>query len=161
RRERGPVYILPWPGWDMPLFAPAEASAATGAFMLEGMRLALGYAHNRQIDAVCFAPLNRTALRAAGLEEDEVDWCAGVLEHNGKRGELYVLDKLWTLCLTPRVPLSSVAGLLTAEKVAEAITLLGEALYRAGRLTPRIGVCSFNPHVGEDGKFGLEESEII
>lgn len=32
---------------------------------------------------------------------------------------------------------------------------------RLGARRPRLGVCALNPHAGEDGLFGTEESELI
>jgi 4-hydroxythreonine-4-phosphate dehydrogenase len=46
-------------------------------------------------DALCFAPLNKGALRAGGMHhEDEMRWFAELLHHTGSCGELNVLENL-------------------------------------------------------------------
>jgi len=162
-RKGGPdVARLDWDGWTAPTFARGVANADNGRFMLAGLRKALDLARAGQVDAFCFAPLNKAALRAGGMvEEDELRWFAQVLGHRGACGEFNVLESLWTSRVTSHVPLRDVADLLSAEKVAEAIGMLDDALRRAGIVTPRIGVCGLNPHNGDNGNFGREEIDII
>ncbi|HEY5309816.1 MAG TPA: 4-hydroxythreonine-4-phosphate dehydrogenase PdxA, partial [Casimicrobiaceae bacterium] len=162
-RQDGPdIARLEWDGWVAPEFARGVANADNGAFMLAALRQALELARAGQVDAVCFAPLNKAALRAGGMaEEDELRWFAQVLGHRGACGEFNVLESLWTSRVTSHVPLRDVADLLSAEKVAEAIGMLDDALRRAGIAAPRIGVCGLNPHNGDNGNFGREEIDVI
>jgi 4-hydroxythreonine-4-phosphate dehydrogenase len=156
------VTRLAWDGWDAPAFARGIANTEHGAFMLAALRVALDLAGAGQADAICFAPLNKAALRAGGMaEEDELRWFAKELGHHGACGEFNVLDTLWTSRVTSHVPLRDVADLLSAEKVAEAIGMLDDALRRAGIASPRVGVCGLNPHNGDNGNFGREEIDII
>jgi 4-hydroxy-L-threonine phosphate dehydrogenase PdxA len=153
---------LAWDGWDAPAFARGSAKADNGAFMLAALRAALDLAGSGHADAICFAPLNKAALRAGGMaEEDELRWFAKELGHHGACGEFNVLDTLWTSRVTSHVPLRDVAGLLTAEKVAEAIGMLDDAQRRAGIAAPRLGVCGLNPHNGDNGSYGREEIDVI
>jgi 4-hydroxythreonine-4-phosphate dehydrogenase len=162
-RNGGPdIARLEWAGWAAPAFARGKAQADNGAFMLAALRTALDLARSGQVDAVCFAPLNKAALRAGGMaEEDELRWFAHVLDHRGVCGEFNVLETLWTSRVTSHVPLRDVADLLSAEKVAEAIGMLDTALRRAGIANPRIGVCGLNPHNGDNGSYGREEIDVI
>jgi 4-hydroxythreonine-4-phosphate dehydrogenase len=156
------VTRLAWDGWDAPAFARGVANADNGGYMLAALRAALDLARAGHADAICFAPLNKAALRAGGMaEEDELRWFAKELHHHGACGEFNVLDTLWTSRVTSHVPLRDVADLLTAEKVAEAIGMLDDAQRRAGIASPRIGVCGLNPHNGDNGNFGREEIDVI
>ena len=156
------VARMEWDGWNAAPFAQGQASGANGAFMLEALTFALDLAQRGVVDAVCFAPLNKSALRAGGMkQEDELRWFADVLGYRGPCGEFNVLEKLWTSRVTSHIPLKDVAGLLTAEGVAEAIGMLHDALRHAGNAAPRIGVCGLNPHNGDNGNFGREEIDII
>jgi 4-hydroxythreonine-4-phosphate dehydrogenase len=153
---------VPWEGWDAPAFALGQARSANGAFMLDALRLALQLADRGEVQAVCFAPLNKAALRAGGMkQEDELRWFADVLKHLGPCGEFNVLEKLWTSRVTSHVALREVAGLLTPDRVAEAIGMLHDALRLAGNAKPRIGVCGLNPHNGDNGSYGREEIDVI
>jgi 4-hydroxythreonine-4-phosphate dehydrogenase len=161
-RSTLPVARMEWPGWDAAPFEQGKAGAANGAFMLDSLRFALDLARRGVVDAVCFAPLNKAALRAGGMkQEDELRWFAEILDHQGPCGEFNVLENLWTSRVTSHIPLKDVAAQLTAEGVAEAIGMLHDALRRAGNASPRIGVCGLNPHNGDSGNFGREEIDII
>ena len=156
------VATLDWEGAHAPAFTRGVASAANGAFMLSALSLALDLQRRGEVDAVCFAPLNKSALRAGGMQqEDELRWFADVLDYHGPCGEFNVLENLWTSRVTSHVPLKDVAGLLTPERIAEAIALLHTGLRRAGNAAPRIGVCGLNPHNGDNGSFGREEIDVI
>ena len=156
------VARMDWDGWSAAPFELGKASAANGAFMLDALSFALDLAQSGVVDAVCFAPLNKSALRAGGMhQEDELRWFADVLGHRGPCGEFNVLEKLWTSRVTSHVSFKEVAGLLSAEGVAGAIGMLHDALKRAGNAAPRIGVCGLNPHNGDNGSYGREEIDVI
>ncbi len=63
--------------------------------------------------------------------------------------------------MTSHAALAEVPGLLSQERVGEAIRLIDDALRRSGLAQPRIGVCGLNPHNGDNGSFGREELDII
>lgn len=137
-------------------------SAESGRYIFETLRIVLDLARKGEIDALCFGPLNKTSLHLAGMtHEDELRWFAAELGYQGPTSELNVLDELWTSRVTSHVPMKDVAGLLTPEKIASAVTLLAGALRAAGKQHPRIAVCGLNPHAGDNGNFGREEIDII
>ena len=156
------VQIHQWPGLDAPAFARSEVSEKNGRFMLDALTEGTRLVSSGTADALCFAPLNKGALRAGGMHhEDEMRWFAELLGHTGVCGELNVLESLWTSRVTSHVPLREVSSLLTAEKVADAIRMITEALRAAGKASPRVAVCGLNPHNGDNGNYGDEEGRII
>lgn len=139
-----------------------QPSAAGGAHALATLRECLALAQAGTVDAVCFAPLNKSALHMAQMgHADELHWFAEVLGHAGATSEFNVLDGLWTCRVTSHVALREVADLITAESVIGAIALIRDALVQAGVTQPRIAVCGLNPHNGDGGAFGREEIEVI
>ena len=151
-----------WPGLDAPPFPRAEATADNGRFMLQGLEAGALLAQSGAVDAFCFAPLNKGALRAGGMhQEDELRWFAELLRFDGICGELNVLEKLWTARVTSHVALREVSTLLAPGKVADAIGMIHAALVAAGKAQPRIAVCGLNPHNGDNGNYGDEEGRII
>lgn len=151
--------------WEVPAEAPiprARASAEGGRHALATLRECLALAQAGVVDAVCFAPLNKSALHMAEMgHPDELHWFAEVLGHHGPTSEFNVLDGLWTCRVTSHVALREVADLITPGRIIEAITLIRDALLQAGIAEPRIAVCGLNPHNGDNGAFGREEIEII
>ena len=151
-----------WSGLHADEFETAKAQASNGQFMLEGLAQGAQLARSGQVDAFCFAPLNKGALRAGGMhQEDELRWFAENLNHSGVCGELNVLDGLWTARVTSHVPLSQVSALISPEKVSQAIEMLHRSLRASGLASPRIAVCGLNPHNGDNGNYGDEEARVI
>jgi 4-hydroxythreonine-4-phosphate dehydrogenase len=151
-----------WSGLDAPAFPRGVAGPDNGRFMLEGLKTGVDLVRGGKADALCFAPLNKGALRAGGMNHpDEMHWFAEVLKWTGPCVEFNVLEDLWTSRITSHVPLKDVSGLLNIDSVAEGIGLLYRGLQSAGKATPRLAVCGFNPHNGDGGNFGREEIDVI
>ena len=156
------VEVVEWAGRHSAPFAPAQATADNGRYMLQGLSTGLELVKSGVADALCFAPLNKTALRLGGMhQEDELRWFAEWLKFTGVCGELNVLEKLWTARVTSHVALRDVNSLLTSGKVVDAIRMMTEALRAAGIAQPRVAVCGLNPHNGDNGNYGDEEGRII
>ncbi|HWI14039.1 MAG TPA: 4-hydroxythreonine-4-phosphate dehydrogenase PdxA, partial [Burkholderiales bacterium] len=112
--------------------------------------------------ALCFAPLNKSSLHLAGMRHnDELHWLAEGLGHAGPCCEFNVLDGVWTSRVTSHIALKDVAGMLSVERVADAIHLIYRAVQQSGVAQPRVAVCGLNPHNGDNGAFGREEIDII
>ena len=147
---------------DKPTFRPAEATAEGGRYALESLKLVLDLASAGQVDAICFAPLNKQALHMAGMGfEDELRWVADHLDFDGYISEINVLDELWTSRVTSHVALKEVADLITGDRVLDSVRLIHGALRNAGVERPRIAVAALNPHAGDGGTFGREEIDIL
>jgi 4-hydroxythreonine-4-phosphate dehydrogenase len=151
-----------WAGADAPAFPRAQATADNGRYMLQGLAVGARLAQSGAADAFCFAPLNKGALRAGGMhQEDELRWFSELLAFDGICGELNVLENLWTARVTSHVALKEVSELLAPHKVADAIGMIHGALLASGKAHPRIAVCGLNPHNGDNGNYGNEEGRII
>ena len=156
------VQWVDWPGLNAPAFERGMAGANNGRYMLEGLALGASMVHSGAADALCFAPLNKSALRAGGMtQEDELRWFAELLAYEGYCGELNVLENLWTARVTSHVALKEVSELLTPAKVAQAIGMIHRALQESGKANPRLAVCGLNPHNGDNGNYGDEEGRVI
>lgn len=66
-----------------------------------------------------------------------------------------------TSLVTTHLPLARVARSLTIEGVASATLRLVELLRRLGLRSPRLAVSGVNPHAGEGGLLGHEETRVI
>jgi len=157
-----PVRWHDWPGDLAGAFAPGVAGADNGRFMIDALAQGVDLVRSGRADALCFAPLNKGALRLGGMhQEDELRWFSDQLQYRGECGELNVLKKLWTSRVTSHVALRDVSALLTPQKVAASIRMITDALRASGVALPRIAVCGLNPHNGDGGNYGDEEGRII
>jgi 4-hydroxythreonine-4-phosphate dehydrogenase len=141
----------------------AEAGQAAYEYVRHAVRLALA----GEAAGVVTGPINKEALRAAGLRyaghtEILADMC-------GARGVamMLVAGRLRVSHASTHVSLRQAVERLNAERIEQVIHLTHSALLRlalpsvAGRAAPRIAVAGLNPHAGEGGLFGSEEQEII
>ena len=140
----------------------ARAEAAGGASVLAVLNRCLDAARAGHIDAICFAPLNKYAMKLGGLKhEDELHHFAAYLGVTGYFCEFNTLDSLWTARVSSHVPLKDAASYLTRERIVAATRLIHESLRASGVAAPRVAVAAFNPHGGEGGTCGREEIDII
>jgi 4-hydroxythreonine-4-phosphate dehydrogenase len=139
-----------------------RATEAGGRFALANFRTGLEMAKEGAVDAVCFTPFNKAAMRLAnGAYDDEISYVSGVLGVSGPASEFNVLDRLWNARVTSHVPLSAVAGMITEARVLRGIRLTASSMRAAGFEAPRIAVAALNPHAGDGGNFGHEDDEMI
>jgi 4-hydroxythreonine-4-phosphate dehydrogenase len=69
---------------------------------------------------------------------------------------------LRTVPLTVHVALAQVPALLTSALIERRSAIVARALTRNfGIVAPRLAVCALNPHAGEDGMMGDEDSRIV
>ena len=161
-RDFAKPVCIEWTGINAPEFARGKAESANGKFMLDMLTLGAQLTRDGKTDALCFAPLNKGALRAGGMHQaDELRWFEDLLGCHTYTGELNVLDTLWTSRVTSHVALKDVSALLTKEGVADAAQLITASLKASGKTDPRVGVCGLNPHNGDNGNYGSEEIDII
>ncbi|MBE7246494.1 MAG: 4-hydroxythreonine-4-phosphate dehydrogenase PdxA, partial [Actinomycetospora chiangmaiensis] len=140
-----------------------QVQRAGGAFALRNFRVAIERAASGLVDAVCFTPFNKAAMRLEHpTYDDEIGFTAEVLGRPGiVAKEFNILDGLWNARITSHVPLSAVASLITHEAVLEGLRLTDRALKESGFAAPRIAVAGLNPHAGDGGNFGHEDDAII
>jgi 4-hydroxythreonine-4-phosphate dehydrogenase len=140
----------------------AESTERGGRYSLEAFKQALALTQSNETQAMLFAPVNKTSLHMAGMETgDEMEWFARQLGYSGSFCEFNVLDELWTSRVTSHIALKDVSAKLTPERIIGAVRLIHDGLKRAGNPTPRVAVCGFNPHNGDNGAFGREEIDVI
>ncbi len=141
--------------------SPAVARAAV-AWLTDGAQRCL----RLETDALVTAPVNKEAIMRSGIpfigqteflsELAGTNQTAMMLLGEDDRGRW-----LRVALATTHLPLKLVAAQLRAEKIDLAITLAAKACKDLGLTRARVGVCALNPHAGEGGAFGTEESALI
>jgi 4-hydroxythreonine-4-phosphate dehydrogenase len=107
------------------------------------------------------APLNKEAIHLAGYSfpgHTEI-----LAERTGTMAYamLFVSEPLNVILTTIHCALSEVPRLMTAEKLESTIHLGAQAMRQLGVAAPRIAVAGLNPHAGEAGRFGNEETTVM
>lgn len=135
-----------------------EVSAESGASVLEAMDKAMELVNSKKIDAINFAPMNKTSLMMGGcLYNDEHDYFQNKLNMKEFCCEFNVVDNFWTARVTSHIPIKEVPANITRENILKPIKLLDKTLKMSGIEKPRIAVQALNPHA----EFGTEEKDEI
>ena len=131
--------------------------------VIEVIERAVALAISGAVGAVCTAPLHKKALKdGAGFafpgHTEFLAHLAGV-----ERVVMMLASPLLRVVpVTIHIPLSDVAVALTPELLEETIRVTHAGLIRdCGLARPRIAVAGLNPHAGEGGAMGDEETRII
>ncbi len=147
--------------------APVEhqPTAESGAASFEYVERAIAACASGplRLGALCTAPISKTAWHLAGHTEfpGHTEFLAERFGVGDRFAMLFVGPRLRVALVTVHEPLARVRGLITSERVRTTIELIDEACRRLGTPRPRIAVCGFNPHAGEQGLLGDEDESLI
>ena len=140
----------------------AQVTAAAGRGARLALTACLDAAKRGDIDSICFAPLNKLAMKKGGMDfEDELHFFADYLGVKEYFCEFNTLGTLWTSRISSHIPLAEIPQYVTKDRIKSAARLTYETLQRAGFARPRVAVAALNPHGGEGGTCGREEIDII
>ncbi|WP_233859279.1 4-hydroxythreonine-4-phosphate dehydrogenase PdxA [Paraburkholderia sp. HD33-4] len=139
-----------------------QVGAEGGRSVLSVLNHCMDAALAGDVDAICFAPLNKHAMKLGGLcHEDELHHFAEYLGVTGYFCEFNTLGELWTARISSHVPLRDAASYLSVERIGQAAELIYRSLLANGVALPKIAIAAFNPHGGDGGSCGREEVDII
>ena len=140
---------------------PGKPDARSAAAAMAALDEAVRRLKNGTADAVVTGPVSKEGLQSLGFPfPGQTEYFAhafGVEDF----GMLLTGDTLTVGLATIHVPLASVPGLLTEECIVRIGLLTADFLQRRRVARPRIAVAGLNPHAGENGAFGDEESQVI
>lgn len=154
-------HILPV-GSEKVKITPGRITEDAGFLSGLAIEMAVTLCKEGEFDAIVTAPINKKALNLGGFN------------HDGHTEMLTALDKAKDTCMvmlsdkfnigfaTTHPPLKNVAGMITKKL----LTAKMETCYRTmkadlGYTNPKMGVLGLNPHAGDNGLIGDEETKII
>jgi len=172
------------------LSAPrCRVSKEAGDAAFQYLEAAINLAKHSSVDAIVTAPLNKEALHLAGHdfpghteiladrcgiqefammlhlpESAMTEWRHLIRPIQGSTTVSNVgtaLNGLSIAHVTLHTSIASVPGMLSTESVVGKIRLMDEFLQRIHCERRAIAVCALNPHGGENGLFGDEETRLI
>jgi 4-hydroxythreonine-4-phosphate dehydrogenase len=146
---------LPWGQVD------ARAGAAAAACIEAAVRAVLA----REAAAIVTAPLQKTALAAAGVRyPGHTEMLQALAAAPGRSPPpvrmMLANDELRVVLVTIHLSLRAAIEAVTFDAVLDTLRIAHTAA-AAGRPRPRIAVAGLNPHAGEGGLFGDEEQAVI
>jgi 4-hydroxy-L-threonine phosphate dehydrogenase PdxA len=143
-------------------FQPGQVTAPAGAATVAYVRHALALVRAGQAQAIVGAPHSETAIAAAGIPFSGYPGLVADLT-GVSRDEVFMMlvgGGLRIVHATLHERLQTALERVTPELVAAAAEAAHRALEALGVEDPRIGVFGLNPHAGEGGLFGEEDSRV-
>lgn len=140
---------------------PGQPTEETARAALEQLECAAEALRDGTIDAVVTAPICKEGLHRLGFHyPGQTEFFADRL--GVTNFAMCLTGKRLTVALaTTHVALKDIPGMLQTKELVRVGRLLANFLHRTGIGSPRIALAGLNPHNGESGAFGDEESRII
>ncbi|MBN1811268.1 MAG: 4-hydroxythreonine-4-phosphate dehydrogenase PdxA [Anaerolineae bacterium] len=146
---------------DIDTLEQGQVSAAAGWASLDYIEKAVDLAQAGQVDAIATGPINKAALKAAGVPFIGHTELLAALTGEERVTTLLATPGLRVVHVTRHVPLAEVAKHITKENILETTRLTDVGLKQMGIAAPRLAVAALNPHGGDDGLMGREELDAI
>jgi 4-hydroxythreonine-4-phosphate dehydrogenase len=157
-----------WPELRLIETATTDAPIAVGTISREAGRLAFAAVEHairdavgRRLDAIVTGPISKEAVNLAGYAYAGHTEILADLANSPGTCMMLIHDKLRVAHVSTHVALSKVPELVTPARLTRVVKLTVAALNTFGIAKPRIGVAALNPHAGEGGLFGREDSEVV
>jgi len=135
----------------------ARAGQAAYRYIARAVELAM----SGEVAAIATAPINKEALKVAGIEYSGHTEILAALTGTRDFAMMLFNDELKVVLVTVHVSLRQAIELLSVEAELRTIRLAWAAAQGLGVDNPRVAVAGLNPHAGEGGMFGAEESDVI
>lgn len=136
---------------------PGKASAQGGIASYNYIKKAVELALKKEVDAIVTAPVSKVSWKLAGLKFEGHTELLQELTKSRQVEMLMVAGRLRTLLLTRHIPITEVPSAISTKKIIGAVSLVvklfGDDI--------RVAICGLNPHAGDAGLIGEEESKII
>jgi len=138
---------------------PSPANAQT---LLDGLRLAVDGCVDGRFSGLVTAPLQKSTINDAGITFTGHTEFLAELTDTRLPVMLLVAGDLRVALASTHLPLRDVPDYLTQERLHDVLQVLFADLQsKFGIDAPEIVVCGLNPHAGEGGHLGSEDTEII
>lgn len=139
-----------------------KSTEIAGQASFISLEMAVNDLINKKIDILITAPINKN-----NIQSDKFQF-AGHTEYLREKTStnevlmLLVNDSMKLGVVTGHIPLKNVASTLTVELILKKLRLLQRSLLEDFAIkSPKIAVLGLNPHNGDGGLIGSEETEII
>lgn len=139
-----------------------EPSETAGEYALKSLEAATSDLASNKIDVLVTGPINKRSIQSDKFKfPGHTEYLAN-MSNVDEALMLMVAEDLRVGVVTGHIPLMEVPKTLTREKILEKIEMMNNSLMRDfGIRKPKIAVLGLNPHAGERGLLGEEESNII
>ena len=134
-----------------------------GKAALDALEKALEDYREGLIDVLVTAPINKHTIQSENFRfPGHTEYIEERVGEGNKSLMILMKDDFRVALVTGHIPVKDIASTLTKELIMEKMSVFHQSLKSDfGIDSPRIAVFSLNPHAGDHGLIGSEESEII
>lgn len=159
--QSGVLDVLDLQNIDMAHLELGKVSSMCGHAAYEYVKRAAELALDRSVDGIVTNALNKEAMNRAGHHYDGHTGLLAAICQTPGATMMLAADRLRVSHVSTHVPLSVAIERVRPERILKVIQLTHEALLALGIANPTIAVAGLNPHAGENGLFGDEETKYI
>ena len=143
--------------------APGHPNPANARAVVESIERAASLTLQDQAGAVVTNPINKAALYQAGFAyPGHTEFLAELTGAAGQQIMMLASPHLRVVPVTVHASLRASIAMLTTDMIVAAARTTARALRRDfGIASPRLAIAGLNPHAGEQGALGDEETTII
>ena len=141
---------------------PGKPNRTNAAAVTEAIEFCVVQCLTGKAAAMVTSPINKAALAQAGFSFPGHTEYLAYLTSAKRPVMMLASDTLRVVPLTVHMPIEQVPRMIAAEDIIETGEIILASLKRDFGITlPRLAVAGLNPHAGEAGVLGREDSEIV
>jgi 4-hydroxythreonine-4-phosphate dehydrogenase len=142
---------------------PGESTEAAGQAAFAALERAVTDLRAGKVDTLVTAPINKHNIQSNTFSfPGHTEYLETSLGEGAKALMILFSETLRVALVTTHLPIAKVPAAITKESVLEKLRIFNKSLHSDfGIVAPRIAVLSLNPHAGENGLLGSEETDII
>ena len=159
--EEGFVNLIDLDNIDMNQFVFGKVSAMCGQAAYDYIAKSIELANAGKVDAVATTPINKEALKAAGVPYIGHTEIFGALTNTPDPLTMFEVHGMRVFFLTRHVSLRQACDLVTKDRIIDYVQRCTQALKKLGVDQGTMAIAGLNPHSGEHGLFGWEEVEQV
>ena len=159
--EKGTLNLIDLANVDLQRFCFGEVSAMCGRAAYDYIAKSIDLALAGKVDAVSTTPINKEALKAAGIPFIGHTEIFGALTGTADPLTMFEVHGMRVFFLTRHVSLRQACDLVTKDRIIDYVKRCKKVLGTLGVKDGTMAIAGLNPHSGEHGLFGNEEVEEV
>ena len=140
---------------------PGKLDPKNASYVIKTIKIAAELCMKKEAAAMVTGPISKSVLNDGGFKiSGHTEFLAGICKSTSV---MMLMNSYMKVALhTTHVPLQKVTKHITFESLKKTINIINNDLKKKFRIKkPKILVTGLNPHAGEDGMLGKQDSEVI
>ena len=140
---------------------PGKLDPKNASYVIKTIKIAAELCMKKEAAAMVTGPISKSVLNDGGFKiSGHTEFLAGICKSTSV---MMLMNSYMKVALhTTHVPLQKVTKHITFESLKKTINIINNDLKKKFRIIkPKILVTGLNPHAGEDGMLGKQDSEVI